>query len=340
MTAVRPAGPGIDRRRFLTASLLGLGGLAVAGCQSTGNDSAGAATTVGTSSVDPTWTFTDDLGVTVTLPKRPERIAGLTDQIAALWGFGIKPVAAFGYQAMADDVQFTGLDTTGVQTVGATYGEINMEALLAAAPDLIVTTSYPVDPTLPYGFNDQAQLDQVTAIAPVVAIAQKGVATDVIARNAELAGLLGADLQGQLVTDAKADFDKASAAVTAAAGTGLQVMALGAYDDAVYVAQYTEDPGLAYAQRSGVGLVDLNGNDGYWETLSWENIDKYPVDVVLYSLRAMTKDAMMAQPTFASLPAAAAGQVYPWEFMSMDYRGQAIVLGNLAENLSAARKVV
>src|SRR6478672_6480819 len=147
MTVVRPAAPGIDRRRFLTASLLGLGGLALAGCQSGGDDT------------------------------------------------------------MADDVQFTGLDISGVQTVGATYGEINMEALLAAAPDLIVTTSYPVDPTLPYGFNDQAQLDQVTAIAPVVAIAQKGVATDVIARNAELAGLLGADLQGQLVTDAKADFD-------------------------------------------------------------------------------------------------------------------------------------
>jgi iron complex transport system substrate-binding protein len=54
----------------------------------------------------------------------------------------------------------------------------------------------------------------------------------------------------------------------------------------------------------------------------------------------MDRDAMMAQPTFAALPAAAAGQVYPWEFMSMDYRGQAIVLGNLAENLSAAGKVV
>ena len=96
MTVVRPAAPGIDRRRFLTASLLGLGGLALAGCQSGGDDT------------------------------------------------------------MADDVQFTGLDISGVQTVGATYGEINMEALLAAAPDLIVTTSYPVDPTLPYGFNDQA----------------------------------------------------------------------------------------------------------------------------------------------------------------------------------------
>lgn len=69
---------------------------------------------------------------------------------------------------MAKDVQFEGKDTSKVAEAGSTYGEINIEKLAAAKPDLIVTTTYaPDNKKLLYGFKDAAQLTQVRKIAPV-----------------------------------------------------------------------------------------------------------------------------------------------------------------------------
>lgn len=48
------------------------------------------------------WSFTDDKGVTVTLPSRPERIVMDVNAAAPLWDFGIKPTALFGWNVLAD----------------------------------------------------------------------------------------------------------------------------------------------------------------------------------------------------------------------------------------------
>src|SRR5690606_11543522 len=58
------------------------------------------------------WSFTDDVGNTIELDRRPTRIAGPNDAIASLWNYGIQPVASFGYTALADDVNFEGKDTS------------------------------------------------------------------------------------------------------------------------------------------------------------------------------------------------------------------------------------
>jgi iron-desferrioxamine transport system substrate-binding protein len=63
-----------------------------------------------------TWSFTDDLDHTVTLPGRPTRIAGLTDVVASLWNYGIAPVATFGYTGLSEERRFAtraGRGTTG-----------------------------------------------------------------------------------------------------------------------------------------------------------------------------------------------------------------------------------
>jgi len=54
--------------------------------------------------------FTDDLGHQVTLPDRPLRVAGLTDVVAALWNYGVEPVAAFGFTGISQDKRFAGRD--------------------------------------------------------------------------------------------------------------------------------------------------------------------------------------------------------------------------------------
>ncbi|HLU57998.1 MAG TPA: ABC transporter substrate-binding protein [Pseudonocardia sp.] len=309
-----------------------------------------AVTACSTPAPEPTgtggWSYTDDLGNTVTLDERPTRIAGLTDVVASLWNYGIEPVAAFGYTAISQDQRFAGRDLSGVTELGMMYGQIDLEALAAAEPDLIVTHAYPVDaagtidPQQPlYGFADLAQQEAVARIAPIVAITMDGSAVQVIDRTAQLALALGAD--PAVVTGARAEYDAAADRLRAAATSGLQVLVVAAYpDEGFYVAKAPDDPALTSYADLGVNFVDPGGTDYYWEVVSWENVGSLPADVVLESqLDEMTAEQIIAQPTFARTPAGQARQVYPWVFASMDYAAQAAYMNELAGHLESARKV-
>src|SRR4051812_42919727 len=46
---------------------------------------------------DGSWVFTDDRGITVTLPGMPKRIIADVNVAAALWDFGVRPVGLFGW---------------------------------------------------------------------------------------------------------------------------------------------------------------------------------------------------------------------------------------------------
>ncbi len=335
----------LTRRSLLTGILAVSGTAALAACGAEEESPAGG----GSSSSAPAgpWTFTDDVGRTVELDAVPTRIAGLTDQVAAMWNLGIVPVAAFGYTPMKDDVAFEGKPIEDVVETGSGYGEIDLEALAAAAPELIVTTVYPVDAsgdipegTLLYGFKDEQQLEKIEKIAPVIAIAQRGSAVDVIERNVELVKSLGIDTDGGEVAAAREDFEAAGKELTEAARSGLTVMAIAAYPaEGMYVAKAPDDPALRYYTELGLEYAEIGGDGYYWETVSWENADTYQTDLIINSLRAMTIDELQGQPTFARLPAAQADQVFDWKFQSMDYASQASYMRELAELLTDSEKV-
>jgi iron complex transport system substrate-binding protein len=321
--------------RLLGLILAGL--LTVTACST----SAPAATGTGS------WTFTDDLGRTVTLDQRPTRIAGLTDVVASLWNYGIKPVAAFGYTGISQDKRFAGRDLAGVTELGPMYGQIDLEALAAADPDLIVTHAYPVDaagtidPQAPlYGFADLAQQEAASRIAPIVAITMDGSAVQVIDRTAQLALALGAD--PAVVTGARAEYDAAADRLRTAATSGLQVLVVAAYPaEGLYVAKAPDDPTLTAFADLGVRFVDPGGTGYYWQIVSWENVGSLPADVVLESqIDEMSAEQILAQPTFARTPAGQARQLYPWVFASMDYAAQAAYMTEVAGHLESARKVV
>jgi iron complex transport system substrate-binding protein len=333
-------------RRRLTGAVLTLPVIAaLAGCAGTdadgGTSGEGSATTAG-------WTFTDDMGNTVSLDAQPTRIAGLNDALSSLWNYGIEPVASFGQTSIAEDVAFEGRDLSDVQIVGTAYGEIDLEKLAAAHPDVIMTTVYPtdssgtLDPQSPlYGFNDLAQQEQVAAIAPIIAIAWTGSASDVIERTAQLAEALGVDRGSAEMTSMRKDFETASAELTAAAASGVTVLPIAAYPaEGMYLAKAPDDPSLRLYAELGVQFVDPGGDGYFWETVSWEKVTDHPSDVLLYSLRgAMTPEEMATQPTYQLLPAVQAGQVYPWKYIGMDYPAQTAYLEQLADWLSAAQRV-
>ncbi len=328
--------------RLLGASLTLVALLAASACAGSDDEAAAAGGDTG-------WSFTDDLGTTVALDAQPERVAGLNHVVSSLWNHGIEPVATFGQTSAADDVQFEGRDLSGVEIVGESYGAIDLEALAAADPDVIVTSVYPVDSegtldeTQPlYGFESVEQQEQVAQIAPVVAIAWRGSAADVIERTAELAAALGADMEGAAVSAARQDYEDASAALTEAASSGVTVLPVAGYpDEGFYMAKAPDDPSLHLYADLGVQFVDPGGDGYFWRTASWEAVPQYPSDVLLYSLRgAMTPEEMSAQPTYRLLPAVQAGQVHPWEYVGMDYVAQARYMERLAGWLGEAEEVV
>ena len=118
----------MSRPPRLPGASLALAALLAAGACAGSEDTEAAAATGESRS------FTDDLGTTVELDARPERVAGLDDVASSLWNYGVEPVATFGQTSAANDVQFEGRDLSGVEIVGESYGAIDLEALVATDP--------------------------------------------------------------------------------------------------------------------------------------------------------------------------------------------------------------
>jgi iron complex transport system substrate-binding protein len=328
--------------RRLMGGLLALAVLSVTACSS--DDDGEGSTAAG----EPGWSFTDDLGNTVELNETPTRIAGLNDVLSSLWNYGIEPVASWGQTSIEDDVAFEGKDLGDVEIVGTSYGQIDLEALAAADPDLIVTSVYPtdsegtIDPESPlYGFGTIEQQEQVAEIAPIVGIVWGGSAGDVIERTADLAESLGVDFESGDLAGMKADYEAASAELSAAAATGVSVLPVYATEaDGWWMAKAADDPSLHLYQDLGVQFVEPGGDGYFWNSVGWEEVPNYPSDVLLYSLRfSMTPEEIAAQPTAALLPAVQAGQLYPWKYIGMDYQAQAAYMDELAGYLTEAEKV-
>jgi iron complex transport system substrate-binding protein len=328
--------------RRLIGGLLALG-LAATGSACGEDDAAGTDTAAAEG-----WEFTDDLGTTVSLDEVPTRVAGLNDVLSSLWNYGIEPVASWGQTSIEDDVAFEGKDLSGVEIVGTSYGQIDLEALAAAEPDLIVASVYPtdsegtLDPDAPlYGFESIEQQEQVAQIAPIVGIAWRGSAAEVIERTVELAESLGVDVDGGEVAQMREEYEAASAELTAAAESGVSVLPVFATEaDGWWMAKAPDDPSLHLYQDLGVNFVDPGGDGYFWNSVGWEEVPNHPSDVLLYSLRfSMTPEEIAAQPTAALLPAVEAGQLYPWKYLGMDYVAQSEYMTELAGWLSAAQKV-
>lgn len=337
-----------------TASLLVL----AAACG--GDDSPGAAsqpsateqeaTTVpaadgGTSTVAADgWTFTDDRGVTITLPERPERIVGYVGTVAVLWDFGIEAVGTFGpllnedgtAQAAAGNIDVDAVDSAGDGWDGA-----NLEALAALEPDLVVTGG--VD--APWVIGDQ--MEAVTRIAPVAVVEVCRAPASTILDNYErLAVALGADPDSAELTAARASYDAARDGLAAAITAKPGLTAIVTYADAegLYVANPPSFPDVLEFQALGLDVVSPPAGTDYFELLSWEAAGTYPADLILHDVRefSVQPDQLAdEQPTWSALPAVRAGQIGAWSAEAiLSYQGLTEVFEDLTATVDAASATV
>jgi iron complex transport system substrate-binding protein len=147
------------------------------------------------------------------------------------------------------------------------------------------------------------------------------------------------------VTDAKARFDKASDALRTATSSnpGIKILAGSAAANQFYVSTPSAFPDLTYYRSLGVEFVVPNNVvGGFFEGLSWENVDKYQADLIYLDSRsaAMQPKDLTGKPSWLVLPEVKAGQVTPWlSEPRFSYTGCAPHIEALASAIQQAKKV-
>lgn len=301
------------------------------------------------------WSFTDDKGVTVNLSSPPQRIAMDINAAAALWDFGIRPTALFGWNVMADgSLNEAGgnVDTTGIEIVGNVNEPINVEQLIASEPDLIITitTSLTNDPE-DYWSIDVGLQEQVKAVAPLIAISTTGLANEtapsdagkITERFAELAGLLGADLKSNELSLAMDEYDAAATEFSNVTGDRADISSLfiATGEGTHWVAWTPAWSDLSLYSELGMNIQEPETHDGWWEQISQEQALKYPTDVIFVSTRgSITANDLQNDPAFGAHPAVQAGQVFDWNQDTIhSYQALAVELEYIAASLSGSDKV-
>ena len=337
----------ISRRQFAATSAAITAALLPSGSFVQGN---------GTSSPDAspdageTWSFTDDRGVTVTLPKAPTRIVADLSAAAPLWDFGIRPMAVSGW-TVGTDAAWGNVDRSTLD-ITATSGQPDpdLETLIAMEAELFVSITWaPDDPEDVWSFSDAESYRRSNEVVPVVCISATGLASINAERFAELAALLGADLQAPEIVEAKGSYDAAIGEFSALVAEKADIVSLFAgvlEGEALwYLANPADWADLAWYQSLGMTIVEPDGaNPGdYWEELRYEQAGLHAADVFFSSSRAEspTLDELSALPTFAAHPAIAAGQIGSWnQDFIMSYQGLTAALTSMIPVLSNAGKVI
>ncbi|MFF9478846.1 ABC transporter substrate-binding protein [Streptomyces sp. NPDC014733] len=332
-------------RRGLLASggALGIGALLAACGGGSGSGGTGSGATGGGA-----WTFTDDRKKKVSLGHPPQRIVAFTGTAAALHDFGAdtRIVGVFGPTKLPNgkpDPQAGGLDVDKVTVLGNAYNQFNVEKYASLAPDLLITNMY--EPGALWFVPDDRK-SKIAQLAPSLALtASRTPLVKIIERYAELAGALGADLRAKRVTDARARFEKAAADLRAAAKANpVKVLACSGSADLFYASNPGINADLMYYKSLGVDLIvpDHLDKGGYFESLSWENADKYRADVLLLDNRTATlqPEDLASKPSWAQLPAVKAGQITPWSSEPrFSYAGATPLIEQLTQAIRSAKKV-
>jgi iron complex transport system substrate-binding protein len=327
----------ISRRGFLfaTGGLAATVALAACGSDDAPADAAGSGA----------WEFTDDRGVKVKRDKRPEKVVAYVSSAAALWDFGIHPIGAFGPQKTESgekELQAGNIDLSKVTSLGNAWDDFDVEKFIGLQPDLLVTGLTGTKPTDLWAITPETGT-KVEKTAPILALSEyKVTLPKVISRYEALAKALGADVTSSKVTDAKAEFQAASDELSSAAKekSGLKVLVLYADKDGIYIAKPEFFADLSYYKELGLDIVAGGGSEDYWEQLSWEQVGKYPADLILTDTRtfALSRQQMAEYPTWRALPAVAAGQLGDWSAEPrFNYTLAAPVIRNLTKAVKKAR---
>lgn len=324
--------------RTVRSLVLAVSLLLLAACSATAAQDAGGQASPASSE----WSYTNSYGHTVTLPEAPKVIVVDSYSAASLWPYGIRPAGIFGH-GLAKDAPPGGLGDADLSTmkVVGTGSELDIEALAALQPDLVIGFGNTEATNDGWTWWDEEVAKKATAIAPFVGIKfSDQPVVDVITEYETLAKALGADLTSDAVVTAKTNFETAQQSVRTTMAAKPELTAIGLNGTTAIV--WTGGPKLApIALLNELGLKTVGPDDedsAWWGEISWEKVPDYPADVIL-AYTASTQ-AFAEAPVYAKLPAVKAGQVVGWDDkMPFTYAQYATWLNEVNTTLASAKKV-
>ncbi|MFI5759016.1 ABC transporter substrate-binding protein [Streptomyces sp. NPDC051569] len=232
------------------------------------------------------WEFTDDRGHLTTAGHHPIRVVAYIQAGATLWDHGLRPMGVFGSHHdgdTPDPAKGGDLPLADLRSFGA-GSALDLDALFAAEPDLVVAVSYGGGQM--YGIDPGAAAYLEERVPVVVLDVGKDRPLDVIRdRFTALARSLRTPFE-----PAMADLARAEArlrALTAPPG-GPRVLALSAAGaETAYLARPLTWPDLKVLAGLGVELIDPDeGSGGNWRTVGWAEAAALEPDIVLADVRA------------------------------------------------------
>ncbi|MFD4633925.1 ABC transporter substrate-binding protein [Streptomyces sp. NPDC058284] len=233
------------------------------------------------------WEFTDDRGHLVRTAHRPSRLIAYVPTGAALYDHGICPTGLFGSAHddpdLPDPAKAGSLPLMDLPYFGAGPA-LDLDALLAAAPDLVVALTYGGGQV--YGMAPEAAKHLEEQVPLVVLDVGSGRSLAGIRdRLTALAHGLGAAPQPEANAElAAAERWLASAAAGPARPRVLALSPAG--PGSVHLARPHAWPDLAALAERGVGLVDpAPGKGANWSTTTWAEATALEPDLVLTDVR-------------------------------------------------------
>ncbi|GAA4194799.1 ABC transporter substrate-binding protein [Gryllotalpicola kribbensis] len=319
--------------------------LTLAGCSSPGSSDRGSSTK---SSAAPTGPFdyTDARGQKVHLDTVPTKVVAQSSVAAALWDDGYHVAGAYGELTPVDgklSYQAGSLDLDKITVLGKTYGEFDTEKYGLMNPQLLIDSSFD-GKSLWYVPAEQSK--QILSLAPSIGLPGTFPdTTTAITTYLGLAGKLGADTTSPALTSAKSDYDAALKEIaTVSAKSGLKVAIMSGDTDSLYVVDPKNLSEAATLTSNGLDVIapEKHTSDTF-QQYSWEQASDFAdADVILFDQRIYGdfKSDLAKIPTWTSLPAVKAGQVYPWYAAApYSYKSYAKIFQQLADELKAAKKV-
>ncbi|THC48086.1 ABC transporter substrate-binding protein [Streptomyces sp. A1499] len=298
------------------------------------------------------WSFKDDRGTTAKRDATPKSIVAFTGVAAALFDYGIEVKGVFGPTKTKDgkaDVQAGDMDVDKLTVLGNEWGRFSVEKYASLAPDLLISTMFDDQGTLWY--VPEESKDKILKLAPSVGVSvYDRQLTHPLQRIQALAESLGADVTSDKVVKAKKRFEKASERLrtVAKAHKDIKVLVGSASPELFYVSGTNLSVDLEYFKSLGVNFIEppekaKKESGGWFENLSWENVDKYDADLIMMDNRTSAiqpADLDKSKPTWKKLPAVKAGQVISRVTEPIfSYDKCAPILEDLADAIEKAKKL-
>ncbi|MEU9097392.1 ABC transporter substrate-binding protein [Streptomyces sp. NPDC048361] len=231
------------------------------------------------------WRFSDDRGQLSTAAAPPSRVVAYIQAGATLEELGVRPVAVFGsfHDGPEPDPAKRGALPVGEVGYLGAGGDLDVDALLAVAPDLVVAVSYGGGQV--YGLDPETakHLEERVAVV-VLEVGQAPTLARIRSRFAELARALGAPAQDATALSA------AEERLRSAAGRAPRprVLALSpAGPGQVHLARPQAWPELRELTGHGVNVVEPGEGPGAgWSTTEWTTAAELRPDIVLVDIRS------------------------------------------------------